>query len=134
VSIDTVKDSINVDEFEIVKQGTASFPGLTLSSTAGNFTAGEATTTVAHNLGYTPGILLNVLLASGSSTEIRNLPYGENPVATNFGDWFVLQAYADNTNLYLLTDLLVYGNASSIVTSSFVAQYYLLKERIKRSI
>lgn len=131
----TIKSSIDLDEFEIVKSGNAQFPVLqVLDPGAGKYRAGEAITTVAHNLGYTPAFIVNISLWPGSgSTYSYTCPYQENVLDPSFGAWTLLQAYTDQTNLYLLTDYMVYHTQTN-GTSGFIAQYFLLKEKVKRAI
>lgn len=133
MSIDTIKSSINSDEFEIVKSGDAFFPAINLTiSGAGKYIFGEATTTIAHNLGYTPALLVNIGFDPSGSNLSLSCPYADNLVVGSFGIWLVLQAYADQTNLYLLTDMVALNTTSGVGSTDFVARYFLLKERIKR--
>lgn len=126
MSLDSLKSSINLDEFEIVKTGNSSFPSTTATAAAGNYLSVEAVTTIFHGLGFTPLIFANVV------TGTTNKPvtfYDANGSATS-AYWFDNQMYADNNYLYLLTDAMVTGGVVGV--GSVPCQYYLLKEKVKR--
>lgn len=134
-NVSTIRTPINLDTFEIVRTGHGAFPALSVPGLgAGQYNSGEAVTTIAHGLGYTPALFVNIAVASGSLTQGLPCPYLNNNLATSAGIWGILQAYADQNNVYLLSDLMTY-NANGVVAANFyIAEFFLLKERIKRII
>lgn len=120
------------EQFEIVKAGIATFPTLSLSNPgAGNYLGGEGQTIIAHNLGYTPPFI--GFLQITSVTPIKNypLPFSFLAGSAATASWEVYQMYCDATNIYLLSDLLVYANARTIGGSDHTLKYYLLRDRVR---
>lgn len=130
MSIDTLKASLGMDEFEVIKSGNANMPNLTVTGSAGQYSSGEGITTIAHNLGFTPAYIINVEVIAGTQTKNYILPYTENNVSAGLGFWLAHQAYTDQNNLYLLTDIMSFGGTTTSV--NYKCQYYLLQEKIKR--
>lgn len=122
----------NLEQFEIVKAGISSFPSLSLSSPgAGNYSGNEAITTVAHNLGYTPPFIAFLQITTASPVKTYTIPFTFMAGSSATASWEYYQAYVDNTNLYLLTDILVYAVAKSGGGATFVCKYYLLRDRAR---
>jgi hypothetical protein len=102
---------------------------------AGLYNSGEGQTLIAHGLGYTPALFMNILVAPALSTFAYAGQYSNrvSQIGTT-AYWLMFQAYADNTYLYLLTDIMTYHTALTVSPNVYFAQYYLLRERIKRQI
>jgi hypothetical protein len=132
MSLDQIRSNFGIDEFEIIRTGFGSFPTLTVISSAGQYNSGEAITTIAHGLGYTPTLAVNISFLSGSSTQGLPCPYENNQANASAAFWGILQAYVDKNNIYLLSDMMVYGNTTGQITTGYVAEYFLLKQRAKR--
>lgn len=135
---ETIVSPINDDRFEIVKSGYSFWPGLTVTGGgAGSWAAGEAITTIAHGLGFTPVIV--AFLQEVGSTTLNFV----TPSFSYFGlgtraIWLNFQVAADATNVYIINDMMIYGftGGNTIpggVNGGFNCQYYLLQERIKRT-
>jgi hypothetical protein len=132
MSTDQIKENFGIDEFEIIRTGFGNFPILTVSSSAGQYNSAEAVTTIAHGLGYTPTLMVNISFLSGTTTQGLPCPYENNQANASAAFWGILQAYVDKNNIYLLSDMMVYGNATGQVLTGYVAEYFLLKQRAKR--
>lgn len=132
MSIDTVKDTLNLDHFEIAKSATGIFASVTTSNPgAGNYALGHASTTIAHGLGYSPVILAFLTINSTRKTYPMPLNVYTTPSSSTAG-WLAFELYADETNVYLLTDVVAYGASFSTAADTYQAQYYLMKDRVKR--
>lgn len=118
----------SIGQFEIVKIGLANFPSLSMTSPGtGNFSSGEALTTIAHNLGFTPAFLAYLYIGNNNYATPKLFFTGTG--AAN-AQWDCYQAYADINNLYLTTDTMVYNKAGTAGGTTFKCKYYLLKERV----
>jgi hypothetical protein len=111
------------DQFEIVKEGTAS---VTLA--ASSFTK----VTIAHNLGFAPYMLAAFDHVSISGLSISD---GDLPLPTwsditldlvnhviQYGTW--IQAMADPTNGYIIG-----SNALASIKGPYTIKYYLIRKR-----
>lgn len=134
MSFDSIKSPINLANFEIMKVGAPFMPAVSVSSPgAGQFGGGTATTTIAHGLGYNP-IIISFLtpVSSGRSYPMAFSIY--SVPASSQAAWYNFECYADANNVYLFSQLTVYGAAFSIAANAYQVQYYLLRENIKRLI
>lgn len=132
MSTDVIKSPINLDQFEVIKSGNTFFPALSVSNPgAGLYGTGSATTTIAHNLGYTPVILAFAqIVSSGKSYPVPLSIYSGSGATGLFHNF---ECYADATNFYLFCNPIVYGQTVSIAAIDYQCQYYLLKEKTKRA-
>lgn len=115
------------DVFKIV--GTGTLTGLTASGTgsAGVYTlfGGSGISQVAHGLSFIPSIVAYLNINNGSTyfplpyTALNNVGAGPS--------WTSYYAYADNTNVYIDTRILVFG-AVSVAAAPISVKYYLLQE------
>lgn len=138
MSVDSIKESINLDRFEIVKTGNSFWPSLSISSPgAGGFATGEFTTTIAHGLGYIPSVVAYVQETGALITDNYIVPSFSIFGLTDIALWITLQVATDATNLYIITDIMVYGTGTTFnggAAGGFICQYYLMKERIRRGV
>jgi hypothetical protein len=132
MSVNTIVGTENLDHFEIIKAGTGLFPGVTTSNPgAGNFVLGHGATTIFHGLGYTPVIMAFLSIVSNGRTYPMPLNVYTTPTtATNA--FAAFECYSDNQNTYLLTDIVAYGASFAVLAGTYQAQYYLMREKIKR--
>lgn len=139
MAYDSIKSSIDFDRFEIVKTGNSFWPTLAVAGGgAGGFASGEAVTTVAHGLGFIPTVVAFIQELGVSVTDNFNAPgfsyFGNGTSAL----WINFQLSTDANNLYVITDMMTYGVTGTSTLNGgaaggFICQYYLLKERVKRT-
>lgn len=134
MTVNTIKSPLDFDNFDILKSGDGFFPAVSVSSPgAGNYVTGNGTTTIAHGLGFTP--ILQAFLQDAATGMSYPLPVNKFIVNTSSqAAFYGLICYADQNNLYLLTELVAYGAAFSITASAYQCQFYMMRERIKRAI
>jgi hypothetical protein len=140
MSFDTVKSPLNFDRFEIIKTGVSFWPSLVVAGGgAGGFATGEAITTIAHGLGFTPVVVAYLQEVNIASTQNFAVPsFSFFGAGSSVALWINFRVAADSTNFYIITDLMSYGvTASSTLlggaAGGFKCQYYLMLERVKRS-
>ena len=132
--VDQIRSSIGMNEFEIVLRGYSTFPIISVTASgSGNYEWGEGLTQIAHGLGYTPTLMLNVQAANGTKTNNYPGSHQFSSVSGTSGYWAQFGAYVDSTYLYLITDLML-TNTSLTLGSGWKAQWYLLKEKAKRRV
>jgi hypothetical protein len=132
MSLDTIVSPDNLDHFEIMKAGTGFFPAVTTSNPgAGNFTLGHGSTTIFHGLGYTPVIMAFLSIVGSGRTYPMPLNIYSTPTTATQG-FVAFECYSDENNTYLLTDIIAYGASFAVLGSTYQAQYYLMREKIKR--
>lgn len=137
--VDQIKSPIDYDRLEILKTGNSFWPSLSVAGGgAGGFACGEAITTIAHGLGFTPVVIAFVQELGISVTDNFVVPsfsyFGLGTQAL----WINLQIAADSTNIYVITDMMTYGvtgtsNFLGGAAGGFICQYYLMEERVKRT-
>jgi hypothetical protein len=136
--VDTLRSSINYDRFEIAKTGNSFWPSVSVvGGGAGGWGSGEAVTTIAHGLGFTPVIVAYVQELGTNITQNFVVPSFSYFGLGTSALWINLQIATDATNIYVITDLATFGvtGTSSFLggaAGGFICQYYLLSERIKR--
>lgn len=137
--VDTYKSPINYDRFEIVKTGNSFWPSLdVVGGGAGGFGSGEAMTTVAHGLGFTPVIVAFVQELGVAVTDNFVVPSFSYFGLGTSALWINFQVAADTNNFYIITDMMTYGVSGTShinggAAGGFICQYYLLAERVKRT-
>lgn len=117
----------NLESFEIVQVGTGTFPVATANYNNSQATS-SATTTIAHNLGYTPAVLAFFVIGN----NFTPLPYTSMGISSStIGNWIFVSysVEVDSTNVYLLTQVTASGTTSGNGSASpLYMKYYLLRE------
>lgn len=111
--------------FKVAASGFINIPSITVTNPgAGNYGSNTVTTTVSHNLGYSPAIMA----FSNSSGQYTPLPvYSASPIGTNTALWTNMTISVDTVNIYLTVTAMTVGAGTSVVSLANV-KYYLLQE------
>lgn len=112
------------DTFKIVKTGTKTLSGYTVALSAGNYTTGGVTDTVAHNLGFVPAVIAYIINLT-STYEL--LPSSTVSGSGTSAIWTNVTVRVDSTNIYIVQSQMNFNQGSTVVGGANV-RYYLLQE------
>lgn len=114
----------NQNVFKIVKEGTLTVPGITVSSTAGNYTSNGTDVSSPHNLDFIPALLAYY----GDGTFYVPLQYSVNFSPTSSSAvWYTITPFVDSVNVSVNFDVMVFGNTSFTLQDTPI-KYYLMQQ------
>ena len=130
---DSYKSPLDLNHLEIIRTSISFAPALSVSSPgAGAWLGGDATTTIAHNLGYTPVVLCYAQNLTTGKAQLAPHNVNASPSNTQIV-FFTLWCYVDETNIYLVSSARCYGVGAAVTPNSYRMQYYLMREKAKRA-